>query len=134
MTASGIASLGEETEVSDKARRRRFTVEYKRRIVKEADACKGAGEVGALLRREGLYSSNLTSWRQARERGELAAGAPTRKRGPRVAVADPRDKRIMDLERQLERQTKRAERAEAIAEIQKKVAALLGRPFPSEES
>jgi transposase-like protein len=64
-----------------KARRRRFTVEYKRRIVKQADACKAAGEVGESLRREGLYSSHLTSWRAARDRGELAPGATAKKRG-----------------------------------------------------
>ena len=134
MTASAIASLREETEVSEKARRRRFTVEFKRRVVKEADACKAPGEVGALLRREGLYSSHLTTWRAARDRGELAAGAVAKKRGPQASVPDARDKRIAELERENAKLTKRADRAEAIAEIQKKVAALLGRPFPSEDS
>ena len=134
MTASAIASLGEETEVSEKARRRRFTVEFKRRVVRESDACKAPGEVGALLRREGLYSSHLTTWRAARDRGELAPGAPPKKRGPQASVPDARDKRIAELERENAKLAKRAERAEAIAEIQKKVAALLGRPFPSEDS
>ena len=69
---------GPTTEVVAKATRRRFTVEYKRRIVREADACKTPGTVGALLRREGLYSSHLTTWRAARERGKLA-GAPTKR-------------------------------------------------------
>jgi transposase len=133
MTATAITSLGEVTEVTEKARRRTFPVEYKRKIVKEADACKAPGEIGALLRREGLYSSQLATWRAARERGELAAGA-AKKRGPEARPIDPRDKEIAQLRRDLDRQTKRAERAEAIAEIQKKVAALLGRPFPSEES
>jgi transposase-like protein len=134
MTATAITSLGEVTEVTEKARRRTFPVEYKRRIVKEADACKGLGEIGALLRREGLYSSQLANWRAAQQRGELAIGTGTKKRGPKARPVDPRDKKIAELERDLARQTKRAERAEAIAEIQKKVAALLGRPFPSEES
>ena len=134
MTASAIASPGEETEVSEKARRRRFTVEFKRRVVKEADACTAPGEVGALLRREGLYSSHLTTWRAARDRGELAPGVAAKKRGPQASVPDARDKRIAELERENARLAKRAERAEAIAEIQKKVAALLGRPFPSEDS
>lgn len=134
MTASAIASRGEETEVAEKARRRQFTVEFKRRIVKEADACKAPGEVGALLRREGLYSSHLTTWRAARNRGELAPGAIAKKRGPQATAPDPRDKRIVELERQVEKATKRAERAEAIAEIQKKVGALLGWPLPPEES
>lgn len=134
MTATAITSLGEVTEVPEKAKRRTYTAEYKLQIVKEADACKEPGEVGALLRREGLYSSHLTTWRQARDRGELASGAKAKKRGPKATPPDPRDKRIAELERQLAKQTTRAERAEAIAEIQKKVAALLGRPFPNEES
>jgi transposase len=134
MTATAITSLGEVTEVPEKARRRAFTVEYKRKIVKEAESCKGPGEIGALLRREGLFSSHLTTWRQARDRGELAPGAATKKRGPKAAPVDPRDKKIAELERQIAKVTTRAERAEAIAEIQKKLAALFGRPFPSEES
>jgi transposase len=134
MTATAITSLGEVTEVTEKARRRAFTVEYKRKIVKEAESCKGPGEIGALLRREGLFSSHLTTWRQARDRGELAPGAATKKRGPKAAPVDPRDKKIAELERQIVKVTTRAERAEAIAEIQKKLAALFGRPFPSEES
>jgi transposase len=134
MTTSAIGSVGEETEVTEKARRRLFTLEYKRKIVKEADACKAPGEIGALLRREGLYSSHLTTWRAARDRGELAPGAAAKKRGPQATAPDPRDKRIAELERQVEKVTKRAERAEAIAEIQKKVGALLGWPLPREES
>jgi transposase len=134
MTATAITSLGEVTEVTEKAKRRAFTAEYKRNIVKEADACKGPGEIGALLRREGLYSSHLTTWRQARDRGELAPGAATKKRGPKAAPVDPRDKKIAEMERQIAKLTTRAERAEAIAEIQKKLAALFGRPFPSEDS
>ena len=101
MTATAITSLGEVTEVPEKARRRAFTVEYKRKIVKEAESCKGPGEIGALLRREGLFSSHLTTWRQARDRGELAPGAPTKKRGPKTAPVDPRDKKIAELERQI---------------------------------
>jgi len=134
MTATAITSLGEVTEVTEKAKRRAFTAEYKRKIVKEAEACKGPGEIGALLRREGLYSSHLTTWRQARDRGELAPGAATKKRGPQPAPVDPRDKKIAEMERQIAKLTTRAERAEAIAEIQNKLAALLERPFPNEES
>lgn len=135
MTAPAhVAFLGQETQVTEKAKRRTFTIEYKRKIVKEADACKKPGEIGALLRREGLYSSHLTSWRASRERGELASGAPTKKRGPKTTAPDPRDKKIAEQAREIAKLTQRAERAEAIAEIQKKVAALLGRPFPSEES
>lgn len=134
MNAAEVASIGRETEVSEKAKRRVFTAEYKRNIVKAAEACKAPGEVGRLLRREGLYSSHLTTWRAARDRGELAPGATAKRRGPHATAPDPRDKRIADLEGQVARLTRRAERAEAVAEIQKKVAALLGRPLPSEDS
>ncbi len=113
MTVTAITSLGEVTEVTEKARRRAFTVEYKRKIVKEAEACRGPGETGALLRREGLYSSHLTTWRQARDRGELAPGAATKKRGPKAAPVDPRDKKIAELERRIAKVKVRAERAEA---------------------
>ena len=80
MSAWEQALGGSAIEVVAKATRRRFTVEYKRKIVRGADGCKTPGAIGALLRREGLYSSHLTTWRAARERGELA-GAP-KKRGP----------------------------------------------------
>jgi len=73
---------GTEIEVTAKARRRRFTLDYKRKIVQEADRCKTSGAVGALLRREGLYSSHLTTWRAARERGALAGPTAVKKRGP----------------------------------------------------
>jgi transposase len=132
MSALEQALGGPAIEVVAKATRRRFTVEYKRQIVREADACKTPGAIGALLRREGLYSSHLTTWRTARERGELA-GAP-KKRGPARRVADPRDKQIIVLERERTRWQKRAERAEALVELQKQVAALLGTPLASETS
>ena len=131
MNATAIAAAS-EVEVVAKATRRRFTVEYKRKILREADGCKTSGAVGALLRREGLYSSNLTAWRAARDRGELA-GAP-RHRGPAPQVADSRDKRIAELERETSRWRKRAERAEALVEVQKKLAALLGAPLETERS
>ena len=122
-----------ETEVVAKARRRRFTAEYKRRIVREADRCTTPGAIGALLRREGLYSSHLTSWRAARDRGELEGLAP-KKRGPKAAPPDPRDKQIAEQGREIANWRTRAERAEALVEVQKKVAALLGTPFDSEPS
>ena len=115
----------QETEVSSKARRRRFTADYKRRIVREADACSEPGQVGALLRREGLYSSHLTSWRREVEQRELEALSP-KKRGPKV---DERDRTIAELARENEKLKARAERAELLVEIQKKVASLLGIPL-----
>ena len=132
MSALEQTVVGPAIEVVAKATRRRFTVEYKRKIVREADACKTSGAVGALLRREGLYSSHLTTWRAARERGDLA-GAP-KKRGPVPRVPDPRDQRITELERESTRWRKRAERAEALVELQKQVAALLGTPLTTEPS
>src|SRR2546430_32418 len=96
-------------EVTAKATRRRFTVDYKRKIVREADRCKTPGAVGALLRREGLYSSHLTAWRAARERGELLA-TTVKQRGPAPRVRDPRDKPIAELARENGFWRKRAER------------------------
>ena len=125
-------ALESEIEVAAKGTRRRFTVEYKRTILRAADACRTPGAIGALLRREGLYSSHLTTWRAARERDELVGAA--KKRGPTRRVADPRDKRITELERDSTRWRKRAERAEALVALQKQVAALLGTPLAGETS
>ena len=125
--------LAHETEVTAKARRRRFTAEYKRRIVREADRCTTTGAIGALLRREGLYSSYLTMWRAARDRGELEGLAP-KPRGPKGVPPDPRDKKMAEQEREIGKWRKRAERAEALVEVQKKVAALLGTPLDNEQS
>ena len=123
------------TEVSSKAKRRSFTAKYKLRIVVEADRCSKPGEVGALLRREGLYSSHLTDWRKARVAGEL--DAPTKRRGPKPRERDQQDvRKIAKLEQEVARLERRAARAEAIVDLQKKVAELLGQPFtdPSENS
>ncbi len=133
MSAREQALHGPEIEVAAKATRRRFAVEYKRKIVREADGCKTPGAVGALLRREGLYSSHLTTWRAARERGELAGPKPM-KRGPATGVVDARDKRIAALERETTRWRTRTERAEALIEVQKNIAALLGTPLDTELS
>jgi transposase len=123
-------SIGEEVEVLAKAKRRRFTLEYKRRILREADRCRKPGELGALLRREGLYSSHLSVWRVAREQGKLG-GQGTRKRGPEAKPPDPREKKIVQLEREIARWQKRAERAEALVEVQKKLSQLLGIDLPA---
>ena len=125
--------MAEDVQVAAKARRRTYTAEYKRRILKEVDACTAPGAIGALLRREGLYTSHLVVWRRARRRGELAALAPKR-RGRKPTPVDPRDRKIAELERQLAQVTGRAERAEALVELQKKLAALLGRPLESERA
>jgi transposase len=128
----GSTSGAPSTEVSAKARRRTFTAEYKRRILREADACSKQGELGALLRREGLYSSTLSSWRVARSRGEISGLAP-KKRGRKIKQADARDHRIVELERENQKLKKRVEHAEAIIEVQKKVSQLLGIQLPSSD-
>lgn len=114
-----------EVQVTAKPTRRRFTAEYKISILEQADACTKPGELGALLRREGLYSSHLSTWREARAQGQLDALRP-KKRGRKSKEVDPRDARIAELERELERERARSTRAEAIVELQKKMAALLG--------
>jgi transposase len=126
-------AMSEDVQVAAKPRRRTYTAEYKRRILKEADACTTPGAIGALLRREGLYSSHLVVWRRARGRGELAALTP-KKRGRKPTPVDSRDRKIAELERQLAQMTGRAERAEALVEAQKNLAALLGRPGATAQS
>ncbi len=118
-----------ETEVVEKAKRRTFTAEYKRRILEEVDRATKPGEIGAILRREGLYSSVLAAWRRQREAGELSALTPKR-RGPKAKVPDERDRELAELRRKLTRAEARAERAEAIVELQKKVSEILGIPLP----
>jgi len=124
--------LEPEVEVSARAKRRTFTLEFKRRILREADACTKAGEIGALLRREGLYFSHLRDWRAARERGEIEGLSP-KKRGRKARPVDPRERKIAEQERELARLKARLERAEALLELQKKVAQLLGSPPPENE-
>ena len=116
-----------DPEVPAKAQRRKFTSEYKLRIVREAERCKELGEIGALLRREGLYSSLLTAWRREVEQGARAA-LGSRKRGPKARVVDPR---VKELERENARLRKRLEQAELIIGVQKKVSEILGIPLQS---
>lgn len=123
--------LPHDVGVSPTRTRRHFTAAYKLKILEAAARCSQPGELGALLRREGLYSSHLTLWRAAAHRGELAGLA--HRRGPKPAAPDPRAKRIADLERQLKRATARAERAETIVELQKKVSQLLGLALPASD-
>jgi transposase len=121
----------QETEVLAKAKRRRFTAKEKIRILRLADAC-APGEQGALLRKEGIYSSTLSSWRAARARGELDALAP-KKRGPKPTAPDPRQMEIAELKRALAKSEARAKRAEALVEVQKKVSVLLGIALPGSD-
>ena len=118
------------TEVTSKARRRRFTADYKRKVLQEADACTESGQVGALLRREGLYSSHLTTWRQARERGELQGLAP-KKRGPAAQESNPLAKELAAERREVARLKAENAKLQIICEVQKKVSLLLGVTLPT---
>jgi len=108
-----------DTEVVAKANRRQFSVAYKKRILAEVDGCSQAGQIGAILRREGLYSSHLTSWRHQRERGELAGsqGRPAKSEA---------EQELTRLRQENERLQQRLAQAEAIIDIQKKVSQLIG--------
>ena len=122
------AATRPDPEVAEKPQRRRFTAEYKVRILRDADVCAVPGEIGALLRREGLYSSHLTEWRRQREQGALAGLAPN-KRGRHGAPPHPLARRVHELERENTRLQQRLQQAEAIIEVQKKVSELLGIPL-----
>ena len=128
-----MSVMTKPTEVSSKATRRRFSVAEKIRILREADACANEkGGVAALLRREGIYSSHLGTWRRQREAGQF--GTSPRKRGPVAKQPDPRDKQIAELERRARRAEARADRAERLVELQKIVSELLGIPLPDPEN
>lgn len=110
-------------EVAPRAERRQFSVEYKLRILKEADLCTQRGGIGALLRREGLYSSYLDKWRTARARGRLNA-TDDQKRGRKSK--DPKDAELEQLRRENEELRARLEKVELIIDVQKKLSLLLG--------
>lgn len=116
-------------EVSQKAERRRFTIAYKLDILKQADACSGHGQLGALLRREGLFSSCLANWRLLRSQGRL--GSPARKKRGTVSTTDKSadSARLQHLEIENVRLTVRLKQAELILDIQKKVSEMLGIPL-----
>jgi transposase-like protein len=111
--------------VEAKPKRRQFTAAYKLGILREVDRAKGAGEVGAILRREGLYSSHLVTWRRERDRA-AKAGLAARQRGPKARRRDPR---VKQLERENARLRRRLQRVETMLEIQKKASELLGIPL-----
>jgi transposase len=120
-----------DPEVTERPTRRVYSAEFKRQVLKEVDAC-AEGEIGAILRRHGLYSSHLKTWREQRERGEVSGLAP-KKRGRKAAPKNPLTDVVARLERDLRRMTARAERAEGLVDLQKKMAALLGQEIPPEE-
>jgi transposase-like protein len=119
-----------DPEVPAKATRRQFSGEYKRRILREADSARDAGEIGALLRREGLYSSHLVTWLRQRERGELA-GLSAKRRGRKPKAVNPLAKRVAELERDKRRLERKLKQAELLLEIQKEASQLLEIPLAS---
>ena len=108
-----------------KPTRRQFTAEYRLRIIEEADRCTRPGEVGRLLRREGLYTSHLSAWRKARRNGSLRGLTPN-KRGPKPAEPNPLSAKVRQLEAKVVRLEKELATAHTIVEVQGKVAGLLG--------
>jgi transposase len=126
-STAGLRGFGVKTVVPnpevEKARRRSYTAEYKRLILREAEVCKEQGQVGALLRREGLYSSNLTAWRHQVERGTLDA-LSSKKRGPKARKPDPSVRRITEQEKEIQKLRAKLRKAELIIDAQKKIAAI----------
>ncbi len=125
------AARGQDAEVVDKPMRRRFSAAYKQRIVAEADQCTEPGEVGRLLRREGLYSSSLTAWRKAARDGSLKALSKQRGRKPE---RNPLAEKVRKLERQNARLENELRKAHLILDVQGKVAGLLGISFEDEKN
>lgn len=126
MPANGMSKdQRPETEITPKAKRRTFSAQYKLRVLEEADCCTKPGEIGALLRREGLYSSNLTTWRRQREQGQIGALSP-KKRGPKPAVDAAMARELAKLRKEKQQLEQQLKKAELVIEVQKKVSLLLG--------
>ena len=116
-----------DPEVLEKKPRRHFTAAYKLRILQEYESCRESGEIGALLRREGLYHSNISTWHRQRDRGALQGLTP-RKRGRKAKKPDPMAQKVARLERENRQLTKKLRQAETIIEVQKKISEILGIP------
>lgn len=116
-------------ETLEKPERRNFTAKYKRDILIEVDACRESGDISALLRREGLYASHLATWRRQREAGEIDGLTP-KKRGRKPQPRDERDQKIQSLEAEIAKIRARAEKAELLVGLQKKVSEILGIALP----
>ena len=132
-SSQGVASALPDPEVPAKAARRRFTAEYKLRVLMLADACNTPGCLGKLLRQEGLYASNLDTWRGQRNRGVLSGLAP-KKRGRKESVRNPLVAENEKLRKENARLTDRLRQAEIINDVQKKISQLLGIPIATDEN
>jgi transposase len=132
-TAAGNGKPMPDPAVPEKPVRRRFTAEYKLRILREADRCTESGQLGALLRREGLYSSHLSTWRQHRDEGTLAGLTPKR-RGRKANPDAPLIAENERLKRETQRLTAKLRQAETIIEVQKKLSEILGITLPPPDS
>jgi transposase len=121
---TGMNQQPADPEVAEVVKRRKHTAAYKLRILAEADACTEQGQLGALLRREGLYHSNLTTWRRQRQEGILQG--LSQKRGRKKKSVNPLAKRLEELERENNRLQKKLSQAELIIEFQKKISEFLG--------
>ena len=130
---AGNGKLGPDPAVLEKPVRRRFTAEYKRRILHEADRCTASGQLGALLRREGLYSSLLSTWRQQRDEGTLVGLTPKR-RGRKANPDAPLIAENQRLTRETQRLAAKLRQAETIIDIQKKLSEMLGIPLPPSDN
>jgi len=127
------ASQAERPDSEVKTPRRRFSAKEKLRILEEADACTEPGEIGALVRREGIYTSYLSRWRRARDRGQLD-GLRGKKRGPKRTVDQELGEENEALKRENERLRVRLEQAETIIEVQKKLSQILGLETSAQEN
>jgi transposase len=116
---------GSDSEVPEKKPRRKFTALYKVAILEKADACTEPGQLGTLLRKEGLYSSNLSAWKRQREKGLLDALSP-KKRGRKKTPRNPLAQEVARLEKENERLRGKLKQAETIIEVQKKISEMLG--------
>ena len=132
-SAAPESAAGADPEVLEKGCRRRFTAKYKLLVLEEADGCHEPGQIGALLRREGLYSSHLSTWRRLRKAGVLT-GLAARKRGRKADPQAGQKRRMAELERENTRLRHRLAQAETIIEVQKKVSSLLGIPLSRPET
>jgi transposase len=121
-----------DPEVAEKAVRRHFTAEYKLSVLRQAEACRDERSIGVLLRKEGLYSSHLTTWRRQRDAGVLVGLRPKR-RGRKAAPANPLQAENEQLKKENNRLQKRLRQAELIIEVQKKISQMLGIPLETSE-